>query len=173
MRFQRAGYFRRATGQQHDHFTFQVQPRQIIVLRFRDRQSVANKDQRCFDTRRMRDAHAEDGFIAKRDGFGLSIADQGKAALVFLHAPRDKFDGLEIAFGSRRFQPRAVEGCRDIFGSLAMFRTARVAPGHFVIREELNMLPPGLGGIGWLRKAGLRYCQENENCQNVRFHRNN
>jgi hypothetical protein len=84
-------------------------------------------------TGRRIDAHAERGFVAERDRFGLATAHQGGAGLRLVDLAGAEGDRLEVAVGAGRLHACPLEPFRHVVRGLPVLRAAGLAATHLVV----------------------------------------
>ena len=140
---------------------FTSRPAKSSWFSFGDLQAVAGKHQRRLDAGRRVDAHAERGLIAERHGRGLALRHQREARLRLVDAARAEGDGLQVARGAGRLEPRLLEVVRDVLGGLQVLGAAGLAAAHAVVGQRLDVREPAgfgiAGGLGLLRRRGGRF----------------
>ncbi len=140
---------RRGTAGEQDHdLAFHIEAGKVVMLQFRDLQAVAGKHQRRLDAGRRVDAHAEGGLIAERHGHGFALRHQREARLRFVDAARAEGNGLQVAGGAGRLEPRLLEVVRDVLGGLQMLGAAGLAATHAVVGQRLDVRKPAGFGRG-------------------------
>ncbi len=97
---------------------FQVESGKIVVLRFRNLQTIAGEHQRRFDARRRLDAHREGRLVAEDDRIRDAAANQRETRLRLDDAPASECHRLEIPLRATGSQAGALEMVGDVFGGL-------------------------------------------------------